>query len=168
MIDGILDRIMGTAFCVAGLTVLFEAWRMPRFLEQGASLYEAPGLTPGLLGIALAISGLALALRRRSTGSQASEHSSLNEVFFGSASGARRLLIALAITGIYALVLFGRAPFLLSTILFVFIFTITFGALSRDPPRVSLRATIEAAIIACLVGFGSRYLFRDIFLVPLP
>ena len=41
-----------------GMVVLVGAWRMDRFEAMGATVYTAPGLVPGLFGLALLLLSL--------------------------------------------------------------------------------------------------------------
>lgn len=64
MTDQRVDKVTGIFFILLGIAVVGASLAMPDFQEQGASVYEAPGLKPALLGFALAVSGLLLAFRR--------------------------------------------------------------------------------------------------------
>lgn len=160
-----LDRLFGGAFFFLGLLVVLGAFGMPRFLERGASLYEAPGLTPGLLGVALAVSGLLLALRpSRADGASTSAWEGL----CGDKATFRRIATALGLTGAYALVLFGRVPFLYATCAFVFLFVLLFDWFAGGNARPGLKKTLVAAAMGLATGFGAKFLFQTIFLVQLP
>lgn len=160
-----LDRLSGGFFFLLGLLVVVGAVGMPRFLERGASLYEAPGLTPGLLGIALAFSGLLLILRKsRADGASTSAWLGL----FGDKATFRRIATALGLTGAYALILFGRVPFLYATCAFVFLFVLLFDWFAGGAGGIGLKKTLIAAAIGLTTGFGAQYLFQTVFLVQLP
>src|SRR5690242_6558353 len=57
------DRVGGPLWVVLGVAVLVEALRTDRLQVQGVPWFGAPGLVPGLLGIAIAVAGLLLTLR---------------------------------------------------------------------------------------------------------
>ena len=59
------DFITSLVLIVLGIGVVVESWRMPRFTDQGTSIWSAPGVTPGMVGLVLAILGLALLFRSR-------------------------------------------------------------------------------------------------------
>lgn len=160
-----LDRLFGGFFFLLGLLVVLGAYGMPRFLERGASLYEAPGLTPGLLGVALAVSGLLLVLRRSRTDGAST---SAWEGLVGDPATFRRVATALALTGAYALVLFGRVPFLYATCAFVFLFVLLFDWFAGGSGGISPKKTLMAAAMGAATGFGAQYLFQTVFLVQLP
>jgi Tripartite tricarboxylate transporter TctB family len=57
------DFIAAWVWVAFGLAVLIGAWRMDRLESQGATVYTAPGLVPGILGAVLLLLGLVLAWR---------------------------------------------------------------------------------------------------------
>ena len=162
MTDQRVDRIAGVFFFLLGTAVAGASLAMPDFQEQGASVYEAPGLTPALLGFALAVSGLLLAFRRARTGTAGS----LPDL--QTAESRKRVLLAVVLTLIYALGLLGRVPFIAATAVFVFSFTLSFEHLiDKDRSKLPKRAAI-AALLAGVVSFAVSFLFQDLFLVQLP
>lgn len=166
----ILDRLSGLFFTLLGCLVLVGALQMPRYAERGAAIYETPGFTPGLLGIALAMCGVILILRP--AGKAAQDFSFWNEVM-GQAITRKRALAALVLTLGYGAVLFGSVPYLIATFVFVFSFICTFELLliPADRPRESInapRVLIIATVLALLVSFATRYIFQSLFLIQLP
>jgi len=59
------DRLGGPLWVVFGVAVVVGAWRTDRMSAQGVPWFAAPGLVPGLLGVALVVAGLLLTLRAR-------------------------------------------------------------------------------------------------------
>jgi hypothetical protein len=57
------DRLGGPLWVVFGIAVVVAAWRTERMAAQGVHWFGAPGLVPGLLGIAIGVAGLLLTLR---------------------------------------------------------------------------------------------------------
>ncbi|TQV73252.1 tripartite tricarboxylate transporter TctB family protein [Denitrobaculum tricleocarpae] len=156
------DRVTGIFFFLLGVAVLGGSLAMPDFQEQGASVYEAPGLTPALLGFALAVSGLLLAFRR----SRTAHEESLPDLRMPESR--KRVLLAVVLTLIYALGLLGRVPFIAATAIFVFSFTLSFEHLiDKDRAKLPRRAAI-AALLAAAVSVAISFLFQDLFLVQLP
>ena len=164
-----LDRISGVIFTSIGILTFVGAWLMPRFTQQGASLYEAPGLTPGFLGIGMSICGLLLATRR--VGKNA-EMTNFWDHILGSSINRRRAILAILLTCGYAGVLFGNIPFIPATILFVFAFIVVFEWPSRKAAGVvsrhAIRTIMAALVIAVVIGFATKFLFQDLFLIQLP
>ncbi len=170
MTNGQLDRIAGIIFACLGALIVYGAWDMPRFLERGASVYEAPGLTPGLVGFGLMICGLLLAFRRN--GPQSAEKTQWDEIA-GSPVNRRRAGIAVALTLLYATALFGHVTYILATALFVFGFIVIFellpGIVAKRPDKKLLATTLATAVsIALVTGFATKFLFQDVFLIQLP
>lgn len=169
MSDRKLDRISGWVFVVLGLLVSWGAWRMPRFQDRGASIFEAPGLTPGVLGLFLALCGLVLALRR---GAEAQTRSGYWDAIAGNPANRRRCLAALGLTLGYGAGLFGRVPFAVATTIFLFLFILTFERLlpptDTDDRQPTWRVLAIAALIAVGFSLAIHWVFVRIFLVQLP
>ena len=53
-----------------GAIVVFASWRMDRLTQQGAELFTAPGLWPGVIGLMLALLGGILAWRSLAAGAR--------------------------------------------------------------------------------------------------
>lgn len=167
MKNGTLDRLSGVIFVLLGLAVLAGALAMPRFESRGAFLYQAPGLTPAILGAALALSGLIMVLRRPAAGA---DDSTVWDEIFGDPVNRRRALAALALTILYGAVLFGWLPFVPATGVFIFAFVVTFERLLPEgdalPPAT--RTLSVAALLAIAAAFGIHFVFQSVLLVQLP
>lgn len=162
-----LDRLSGIVFVILGVFVMLGSWAMPRFEAQDVPVYQAPGLTPGLLGLGLALSGLILAVR---TGRSDAGETHYWDQVTGTPANRKRAIAALALTLLYGGVLFGNTPYVLATFLFVLAFVVTFEILLK--PADSTRRTVPSALVALtlalVTSFGSAYVFRTLFLVQLP
>ena len=159
------DFYAALAWIVFGGAVAVGAWRMDRLEHLHNNRYEIPGLVPGLLGAAILLLGLALALRavaRGALGPQAPRTK--------GASQFRSMALVFALTLLYALGLVGTGvPFWLGTFAFVSVFIFIFdrerqSALKRGTPRQILLALIYAAATSAVVSLA----FEKIFLVRLP
>lgn len=150
------DLAGGAGWMALGLVIAAAAWRMDRFGAMGATVYTAPGLVPGLLGLALAALGAGLAWR----GWRAAAHDSGAA---GESLLVRRIGWMLALTLAYAAVLVGRVPFALATALFVAVFTAVYSdalPLWRRWGLAMLSGLITTAVVVLV--------FERIFLVRLP
>lgn len=168
MTNSSLDKATGLFFIVLGLVVTYGAWQMPRFENQGAEVYQVPGLTPGILGLGLAICGLLLAVRPARTGTT---DSSFWSTVMGSPPNRRRALAALVLTIGYGGVLFGNVPFVLATFLFVFAFVVTFELWLRPQGKLrpnGLHAMLAAGALAAVTSLGCQFVFETLFLIRLP
>ncbi len=146
----------GLLWIALGAAVLIASARMDRFESMGGSVYTAPGLVPGLFGIALLLLGLLLCWRsraRRGTSVADAAEPLLNSRIAGT----------LLMTLLYAAVLLGRVPFVLATAVFVAVFT----AIHSDAPTpwrrygIALLAGVLTAAVVVLV-------FERLFFVRLP
>lgn len=165
--DQSVDRISGGLFVVLGLAVLTGSLMMPDYASQGAFWYEAPGLTPGILGIALAISGFILMARNRSKAAGGDLESEDPSYGLDRTNVLRIAIVAVLCTS-YALVLVGRLPFWLATALFVFVFALVFEHMI-DFDRGKLPRRIAIAIgLAAATSVAVTLLFQELFLVQLP
>ena len=153
-----------------GAVIVFGSWRMDRFEQQGAELYTAPGLWPGVIGLLIALLGGVLAWRSvrraRVAGWDAVETDDATLV------PTSRFALATGMFFIYALLLVGHGlPFWLGTALFVTAFVFTF----RRADRMSGDATGSNrgdAVLAITCGVATAVIvtlvFEQLFFVRLP
>jgi len=164
------DLRTGFFWIALGAVIVFASWRMDRLEQQGAELYTAPGLWPGIIGLLIALLGGVLAWRsvRRASvvGWQAAE---ADDAILVPTS---RFALATAMFFIYALLLVGRGlPFWLGTSVFVTAFVFTF----RRADRMSGAAAGTDrgdAILAIICGVATAVVvplvFEQLFYVRLP
>lgn len=157
------DLITSVVLMALGLATAFESWRMPRFTEFQASIWAAPGIVPGMLGVALVVLGFILHLRtifaRRTGGAE--EHAS-------EPGGWRRVGLALALCITYAGILVSQIPFWLATFIFVLAFILVFELSHADARQHWLRRAVVAALAAAVTSAAVSYVFQEIFFVRLP
>lgn len=153
-----------------GGLVVVASWRMDRLAQQGADLYTAPGLWPGVVGLLLALLGGVLAwrsvLRARET---AWDAATVDET---ALVPTRRFALAAAMFFFYALLLVGRGvPFWLGTALFVTAFVFIFRRADR---MVGARTGTDRgdALLAVVCGVVTAVVvptvFEQLFFVRLP
>lgn len=157
----LLSALLWMAF---GGAVAIGSWRMDRLENLHINQYEIPGLVPGLLGTAVLLLGLMLAVRALRAGALRPTGPA------PKAQGVGRMaLILVAMLG-YSLVLVGHGlPFWLSTAAFVSAFIFFFDrerqtGLGRSTPRQALLALACGIVASAAVTFT----FQDIFYVRLP
>lgn len=160
------DLLSALVWVAVGLAIAIGSWRMDRLENLHINKYEIPGLVPGLLGSAIVLLGLVLALRAlrqgalRPTGAPAADRGPLR-VYMATVIGA---MLA------YALVLVGHGlPFWLATLLFVAAFIFFFDrerqdALGRGRARQLALALVYGAATSAVVSLA----FQEIFYVRLP
>ena len=152
---------------VLGIGVMVESWNMPRFTDTGTSVWSAPGVTPGIIGLALIILGAALFFRARRTVPTEGEASLAQEPTGWFHAGT-----AFALCFGFAGILVGRIPFMLAAFLFILGFMLFFDyrdnpELLKDRRRWALRALI-ALLIAGVASWAISIVFQDVFFVRLP
>jgi len=157
------DRLTGIVLAGLGLAVTAGSIVMDRLPERGVDPWSVPGMVPGVLGVVLTLLGAVLALRRPPAAAHAAPPDDAEE-----RRGKRLMWLALGLCLFYALVLVGRLPFWLATILFVFVFTAALERDPADPPARRMRKLAVAALLAVSVGVGVHLLFQELFFVRMP
>ena len=147
-----------------GLAILMISLKMDRLERFQASIYTAPGLVPGLLGIAIAIMGAILLLRALRAGAlqrQAPRRLVLRDHW--------RLIFSLGLSLLYALVIVASAlPFWLVTAVYVAVFVFVFQYPERRTAGRLRRGVAVAVVHGLLAGGLIQYVFEELFLVRLP
>jgi hypothetical protein len=163
------DFIAAWIWVAFGLAVMVAAWRMDRMTSQGASLYTAPGLVPGILGAVLLLLGLVLALRAAREGGHR-----LRTVRAAPSPQTRTVVTrvgALLVLGVaYAAGLVGRGgiPFWLATFVFVTLCVLAFDWKRRRVEKQTARGVLFALTVGAVTAFVVSYVFQEVFLVRLP
>ena len=178
-----IDLFAAIAWIVFGVAIAVGAWRMDRLEKLHINPYEIPGLVPGLLGAAILVLGVVLAVRAIANGALAGGTGSATSVAAAASVGAvqiaaaaatenrsRYMALVFALTLFYALGLVGRGlPFWFGTFAFVSVFIFIFDrsrqiALNRSPLKQAVLALIYGAATSAIVSLA----FEKIFLVRLP
>lgn len=158
------DLVSALLWMAFGGAVAIGSWRMDRLENLHINKYEAPGLVPGLLGTAVLLLGIALALRAikrgalRPTGPRP------------PGDGLGRMGLVFAAMLLYSVVLVGHGlPFWLATGAFVAAFIFFFDrerqtALGRSNARQALLALACGVISSAVVTLT----FQEVFYVRLP
>lgn len=160
------DLWSALAWIAFGLAVAIGAWRMDRLENLNINKYEAPGLVPFLLGAAVVVLGIVLALRALRQGALQPTGAP------APGRGGERLYLALVVGAmlLYSLVLVGHGlPFWLATLLFVTGFIWYFdrerqAALGRGTGRQLLLALVYGVACSAVVSL----VFERVFYVRLP
>lgn len=157
------DLATGILLFVLAVAVIYGSWTMDRLEIRQIHPLSVPGLTPGLLGLALGLASVLLIVRasgilRRPTAGHAEGEAS-------DGGSTKRLLGVIAVCLVYALGLVGRMPFWLATAIFVTGFIAIFEWDRGGPP---VRRLAWALFLGIATGLAVSYVFRDLFLVRLP
>ena len=164
-----LDLYSALAWIVFGGAIAVGAWRMDRLEHMHINKYEIPGLVPGLLGAAILVLGVVLAMRAISRGALA-EQTATTAATAPHESQARYMALVFALTLFYALGLVGTGlPFWLGTFVFVAAFIFIFDRTRQTELK---RSTAKQAVLALVYGAATSAVvslaFEKIFLVRLP
>jgi len=181
-----------------GAAVAFESWRMPRFESIGGSIYSAPGLVPGLLGLIIALLGSIMLVRYLTSRKPATAPATVSEAVatpgiaddqaaFTSAptSGgavtdvpatdggfespsSTRMLVTLVFAVVFGGILVGTVPFWLAVFLFVSASIIFYEWKKMTDARSTTVRVAIALAIAGATAFAVPFVFERIFLVTLP
>jgi hypothetical protein len=158
------DLASALVWMAIGGAIAIGAWRMDRLENLHINKYEVPGLVPGLLGAAIVLLGVMLAVRAIRGGALAPRQAAQP-----GAGRGRMGLVFMAMLA-YPLVLVGHGlPFWLVTGLFVTAFIYFFdrerqSALGRATARQLLLAAVCGIVASAVVSLG----FQEIFYVRLP
>lgn len=157
------DLVSALLWMVFGAAVAIGGWRMDRLEHLHINKYEAPGLVPGILGAAVLLLGLMLALR-------AIRRGALRPTAAGNREGWGRMATVFAAMLTYSLVLVGHGiPFWLATAAFVAAFIFFFdrerqNAMGRGTAHQVLLALVYGVTLSAVVTFA----FQEVFYVRLP
>lgn len=158
------DLLFGLFWLGLAVAIMIGSWTMDRLEHLKVSLYTAPGVVPGLLGLALAVMAILMILRSIRAG--ALQNARLPEPGLQS---HWRILTALAFCLSFAIAAVGSGlPFWAAAAAFiaVFVFVFRFEEL-RNEGRL-LRGGIVAIAFGLMSGAAIHYVFQDLFLVRLP
>jgi hypothetical protein len=156
------DLLTGVALLALSIGIIAGALSMDRLERLEATIYTAPGLVPGILGLVLAL--LAAILIGRSLRAGVGGAMPPLEI-----SEHWRLGAALVLCLGFALGLVGHGPpFWLGAAIFTSAFVFVFQFPERRRAGTLGRGAIFAAGYGFIVGLAIHHLFQDVFLVWLP
>lgn len=158
------DFLSGIVWLLLAIGIIVMSWRMDRLAHLQVSIYSAPGLLTGVLGIAIAIMGAVLILRAVRAG--ALQQAELPRF---SLRAQWRLFTGAALCLIFAGGVVGSGvPFWLAAALFIAIFVFVFQFEDRRHNGTLPRGALFAAVYGLICGFAIQYVFQELFLVRLP
>jgi len=175
------DRIGGIIWVAFGIAVVYGAWTMDRLESLGIPLATAPGVVPGLLGIAFIIFGSILLVRHEPGANDVPEPSipaaadataaadAAAETARGDEFDWRRVALSWLLCVTYGGVLLGGGlPYWALTAGFLFLHILLLDETDHVPASPTLRRLVIAAILAPAVATVVMLTFERIFLVRLP
>jgi hypothetical protein len=159
-----------------GTLVVVASWRLPRLEQMGINPWSVPGLTPGLIGLAMVLAAAVLALRawresrltRELRAAPPADAAATGDAAEPPAS-LRRSLLALLLCLTFAGIGLGHGlPFALEAAAFVFVFICVFSWRTWRAEQRVLRGAAGALLIAAVSASLIAWLFSAVFLVRLP
>jgi hypothetical protein len=170
------DLLSAAVWGAFGTLVVVASWRLPQLEQMGINPWSVPGLTPGLIGLAIVLAAAALALRAWRAQRIPRELRSAPPLDAAAAGDApeppaslRRSLLALLLCLAFAGVSLGHGlPFALEAAAFVFVFICVFSWRAWRAEQRVLRGAAVALLIAGVSATLIAWLFSAVFLVRLP
>lgn len=173
---------LGLAFWAAlGLAIFAAAWRMDRLGHQGISPWSAPGLLPGVVGAAMIVFALGLAVQMwRAPASAAGDEAVIDDPDMNvdrsesaneplEQSGRLGSSLAALMCVLFAGASLGRGwPFQLEAALFILAFTAVFSWPAWRAHGSVMRGLLITAAVAAVAALAIGALFERVFLVRLP
>lgn len=157
------DLFAGLAFLAFGGAIVIGSLMMDRLERLQATIYTAPGLVPGMLGLMLALMAVLLIARAIRGGALSQSLPALNLMSHW------RLAVAVFLCLGFAVVLVGHGlPFWLAAASFVTLFLLIFQFEDRRREGTVLRGVAFAIAYGLIAGLVIHHLFQDVFLVRLP
>jgi len=162
------DMADAAGWIALGVAVLGGSIQMDRLEAQHINPYTVPGLLPGLLGIAMILLGLVLAVRSWERGAFTQPRLAATA---DQRDERRRVWIVAALCMAYGVVLIGRGiPFWLASSIYVTSSILILQRLSRDTDerRMTPRAIAKALVIGVAASVITQLVFQELFLVRMP
>ncbi len=160
------DFVTSILVILIGLGAFVTSWRMPRYENLQVNPYTVPGIVPGILSLILLLLGIIMLVRSVIRGGWRIEVPGVASALFSATSG--RLVVALVLTLGYAVVLVGRLPYWLATVVFMFLFVAAYEWPMHANRRSRVVSLVGAVLIAAIVAVAVTAVFQQVFLVRLP
>ena len=158
------DLLAAIVLVLLGIAVMYFSWTMNRLEARHIHPATIPGLVPLILGGALTLCGALLGVRAARLG-RPGAWAGLWQVV--TSPHAVRAGVVLVMALVYTLILVGRMPFWLASMIFIFAFIVVFETVLAQT-RSLVRTLFWAATVAIFGSLGVYLVFERIFLVRLP
>ncbi len=158
------DAISGAIWLAIGAAVVAGSWHMDRLEKQGVQWFAAPGLVPGILGLAILGAALVIVIRsmRRLARGEA-RAPAVDGASFG------RTALTLGLSFAFAVGLVGHGlPFGVAAALYLFLHVFLLQLPERRAKGEAARGALVAAAVAVSVATAVTLVFQELFLVRLP
>jgi Tripartite tricarboxylate transporter TctB family len=158
------DLVSGGVWAALGIAIMAGAWTMDRLEKQGVPPFAAPGLVPGILGVLITLSALAIVLRSLRRGALSGGGAGDSDSTFDWRRAALAIVLCLG----FAAGLVGRVPFWIAAPVYLFLHITLLQWPERRASGQVVRGIAVAAAVAIGAGVGIAMLFQYAFLVRLP
>jgi len=163
------DLISAAVWGAFGTVVIVASWRLPRLEQMGINPWSVPGITPGLIGAAIVLLAVALALRALRSAAPGTESPAAAATDATASASLRRSALAALLCFAFAGIGLGRGlPFALEAALFVFVFVCAFSWRTWRAEGRWVRGVVSTLLVAVLSSSAIAWLFSAVFLVRLP
>ncbi len=161
------DFVTSVILIAMGIAILVMSIQMPTMADRNQSVFSAPGVVPGFIGVMIII--LSFSMFVRSLKKKALAEFRKGTIPKGSLGqeSTKRILITIALCLIYAFLL-GKIWFGIPTFTFIFAFIIIFEYDLKKPLSAQVKKLLIAALIAILTTAAVMLVFQKLFLVNLP
>jgi len=161
------DLITSIILVAFGIAIVTISIRMPTMADYNQSIYSAPGVVPGFIGVMLILLSLSMLIRsiRRKAISEFRGGAIPKDIL--TQESTRRILMTIAMCVVYAFLL-GKIWFPLATFAFIFAFILLFEYDWKIAFSAQTRKTVVAAIIGIVTTALVTLVFQELFLVNLP
>ena len=162
------DFVTALVLLATSIAIIALSSNLPRLEHRDINPWTIPGLVPALLGTVLGLMALVLLGRSLKYRGHRLGLTSAKMREIAGMTQVKRVSVTIGFCLLYALVLIGWLPYVLSTFLFVFIFILLFEY-DRDTGLAGQRRRIVVAgVEAVIVAAAIASLFQYVFLVRLP
>ncbi len=161
------DFVTSVVLIACGIAIIVLSLQMPTMADRNQSIYSAPGVVPGFIGVMLTLLSFSMFIRSlRKKALAEFKGGAIPPGVLGQES-TRRILTTIAMCVAYS-VLLGRLWFPIPTFAFIFAFITLFEYDRKATFASQTRKLLVAAIIALVTTAAVALVFQKLFLVNLP
>jgi hypothetical protein len=150
-----------------GTAIFVISLRMPTMADQNQSVFSAPGIVPGFIGVMLMLLSVSMLLRSIKNKALAEIREGLIPKAALAQVTTQRIGLTLLLCVCYGLLL-GKLWFPIPTFSFIFVFIFLFEYDFKAALKPQVRKIVVALIIALITTILVTLVFQKLFLVKLP
>jgi hypothetical protein len=161
------DFVTSVILIAMGIAILVLSIQMPTMADRNQSVYSAPGVVPGFIGLMITILSFAMLLRSLKKKALAEFREGIIPKGSLGQESTKRILTTIVLCLLYAFFL-GKLWFGIPTFAFIFVFIIIFEYDRKKPLSTQVKKLLIAALIAVITTAAVMLVFQKLFLVNLP